>query len=99
MIRFIDPTIKTKLITTYIKLYSEVRLDKYPLEHGFLVTKIRFQEYIIDEMFKNPTKAKEIISAYTQIKEDKTVQEKALKNYEESSKYEAFMKSVNKSKI
>jgi hypothetical protein len=94
VIKFLEPNIKTRLIKKYIQLYSQVRYERYPLEHGFLVTKIRFQEYIIDEMFHYPNQVREIINAYTSIKEDKTVQEKALKAYETTAKYETFFDKV-----
>jgi hypothetical protein len=97
MIKFLEPNIKTRLVKKYIQLYAQVRYERYPLEHGFLVTKIRFQEYIIDEMFKYPNQVREIISAYSSIKEDKTVQEKALKAYEANCKYETFLDGVNRS--
>jgi hypothetical protein len=97
MIKFIEPSIKTRLSKKYLAIYAEVRNARYPLEHGFLVTKIKFQEYIIEEMFSNPAQAREIISAYTSIKADKTLQEKALKNYEENAKYESFLDSVKRS--
>jgi hypothetical protein len=97
MIKIIESTIKLKLAKKYITLYAEVRSADYPIEHGFLVTKIKFQEYIIDEMFSNPTQAREIISAYSSIKTDKKIQEKALAYYEEVAKYESFLDSVKPS--
>lgn len=97
MIKFIEPSIKTILTKKYIEIYKDVRQAKYPLEHGFLVTKIKFQDYIIHEMLNRPTKVREIINAYTQLKSDKTLQEKALKSYEEAAKYDSFFNGVNRS--
>jgi hypothetical protein len=97
MIKFIEPSIKARLIKKYITLYAEVRTNKYPIEHGFLVTKIKFQEYIIEQMFEHPNETRDIISAYSSIKEDKKIQEKALAYYETNAKYEAFLDSVKRS--
>lgn len=97
MIKFIEPNLKTKLAKKYIEIYCDVRNQMYPLDQGFLVTKIKFQEYIIECMFENPNKVSEVISAYTSIKNDKTIQEKALAYYETNAKYESFLDEVKRS--
>jgi hypothetical protein len=97
MIKFIEPSIKTKLAKMYIQIYCDVRKEQYPIDQGFLVTKIRFQEYVIGCMFENPNKVSEVISAYTSIKNDKTIQEKALTYYETNAKYESYLDGVKRS--
>lgn len=96
MIKFLEPSHKTRLTKKYIQIYQEVRGLKYPIEHGFLITKIKFQDYIIDQLLEYPGQARDIIHAYTEIKKDKTIQEKALATYETNAKYETYFDGVNR---
>jgi len=86
VIRVVDSPIMAQMKKKYIGLYCEVRKEDYPIEYSFLVTKVKFQDYVITEMFQNPSQTREIISAYTKIKEDKTIQEKAIKVHEFKSR-------------
>jgi hypothetical protein len=97
VIKFLEPSIKTRLTKKYIQLYQEVREQRYPIETCFLVTKIKFQEYIIDQMFEYPAQTREIITAYSKIKENGDIQEKALRTYELNSKYEVYFDGVKRS--
>lgn len=92
MIKIVESPLMTKLKKKYISLYCEVRRDQYPVEQSFLVTKIKFQEYIITMMFENPMQTREIINAYTKIKLDKTLQEKAIKIFQTQEKIVPIVK-------
>jgi hypothetical protein len=92
-----EESLKLNLGQKYMQLYAEVRKQGYPLEHGFLITKIKFQDYVISLMKSNITIAIMICNAYLELKNDKTLQERALIKYEENAKYESYLDGVDRS--
>lgn len=92
-----EDTLKESLTNKYIQLYAEVRKEGFPLEHGFLVTKIKFQDYVITLMKANLSGAVLICNAYCEVKNDITLQEKALMKYEENVQYESYLKGMDRS--
>lgn len=66
----------------YINLYQNVRQENYPSNQAFLITKIRFQEYVIKIMFEKPNSASIIMNCYLKLKNDKSLQKQALKTFQ-----------------
>lgn len=66
----------------YIQIYNEVRSSGESIEKAFVVTKIKFQDYIIKQMLEKPAQISIIAKIYENIKLDKSLQEKALISYD-----------------
>jgi hypothetical protein len=81
MIRLKTPMYK-ELSDKYIKIYCKVRDMDYNGEQARLVTKIYFQDLIIDYMMNNPEDFGIIASAYESIKEDNSLSELAMVHYD-----------------
>jgi hypothetical protein len=86
MIRILETPLLTTMQNKYIKIYCDTRKQHYPIEYTFLVTKIKFQDWIIDLMLEQPSKRVEINTFYRKIKSDNKLQEKCLKIYEKETK-------------
>jgi hypothetical protein len=86
VIRIIDTPLIIQFKKKYTEFYCDTRKEHIPIEYTFLATKMKFQDFIIKEMDLCPNKSHEIVKAYKHIKEDKTLQEKAIKVYQARTK-------------
>lgn len=66
----------------YFQIFARVMESHSPIENCFLITKIEFQEYIINLIYQKPRCATLIIKSYERIKADKSIQHKAIIFYE-----------------
>jgi hypothetical protein len=70
------------LTKKYLRIYKQVRECNYPFEHSFLITKIKFQEYIIKLMLQKPEQTDSIIHCYQKLRGDASLPEKAIQYYD-----------------
>jgi hypothetical protein len=86
-IKVVESALVVSLKQKYIQIYCDTRNENNPIEYSFLITKTKFQDYIITKMLEYPGMSYTLVEAYEKIKQDKTLQERAITVYQEEAKH------------
>jgi hypothetical protein len=82
VIKVLEEKLTLKYTEKYLEIYEEVRRTEYPVEYSFLVTKVKFQDYIIKEIEHRVSMQKEIVSAYRNVSANKNLQDRAIRKFQ-----------------
>jgi hypothetical protein len=77
-IKVVESALVVSLKQKYIQIYCDTRNENNPIEYSFLITKTKL-EY--------PGMSYTLVEAYEKIKQDKTLQERAITVYQEEAKH------------
>jgi hypothetical protein len=86
-IKVVESALIAGMKQKYVQIYCDTRNENTPIEYSFLITKMKFQDYIISKMLEFPGMSYKLVEAYEKIKKDKTLQERAIKAYQDEAKH------------